>query len=297
MKKICCSVAVVILLMSLLLNSIIFAEENWIEYDYDLSGFTNLLAEEAFTVNITQGDEYSVKVRVTKDIKDKLDVKLDGDTLILGVKAGKSIINTDFVADVTMPDLEVLKVRSAATVKGEMDVDDLSVEASSAATVILKGSSDTLELEALHASSVSMDEFIAKNCEVICKHASDVDIQVSESIEAMARTASDINITGDGEVTASSDLTSDIKVSGQLLSEDDEITTGDMFVNDYQVTAAFDGLNNFWTKGMLKLDESIEMSAEEFEEAMEIFEASMEELSDVLEDFGDDLSDWFDNWH
>lgn len=297
MKKLCYSVSVVILLMATLLNSITFAEKSWIEYDYDLSGFTNLLAEEAFTVNLTQGDEFSVKVRVTKEIKDKLDVRVDGNTLILGVKSGKSIINTDFVADVTMPDLNTLKVKSAATVKGEMNVESLSIEASSAATVVLKGSSDKLEIQSLHASSVFMDEFVAKDCEVICKHASDVDIQVSESIEAMARTASDISITGDGEVTASSDITSDIKVGGQVLPEEDEITTGDMFINDYQVTATVDGLNNFWTRHMLKWEDNIEMSAEEFEEAMKEFESSMEDLGDVLEEFGDNLSDWFSNWN
>mgnify|MGYP003571752069 CR=1 FL=1 len=287
MKKILYRISIVVLMMTCFLSSMTFAEKDWVEHSYDINDFDKIIAEEGFVVNVVQGEVFSVKVNVTKDIIDKLDVRIEDETLVLGVKANQSIVNADYIADITMPDLKFLKVNSAATVNGEMTLTDLSIEATCAATVVMKGSADFVEIESLQASTVDLEDFAVKKADVICKNASIVSIQTTESITAMSRLVSDIKITGDAEVTASSDFTSDIHVCGELLAEEDEVVTGDMFVNDYQVTASNDCLNNFWTKSMLEWDDHVDISVDKFEQ-------SMDELEDLLDDFQDNLLDWID---
>ncbi len=287
MKKILYRISIVVLMMTCFLSSMTFAEKDWVEHSYDINDFDKIIAEEGFVVNVVQGEVFSVKVNVTKDIIDKLDVRIEDETLVLGVKANQSIVNADYIADITMPDLKFLKVNSAATVNGEMTLTDLSIEATCAATVVMKGSADFVEIESLQASTVDLEDFAVKKADVICKNASIVSIQTTESITAMSRLVSDIKITGDAEVIASSDFTSDIHVCGELLAEEDEVVTGDMFVNDYQVTASNDCLNNFWTKSMLEWDDHVDISVDEFEE-------SMDELEEIIEDFQDNLLDWID---
>lgn len=287
MKKILNRISIVVLMMTCFISSMTFAENDWVEHTYDLNDFDEIIAEEAFVVNVIQGEEFSVKVSVTKDIIDKLDIRVEDKTLILGVKSNQSIINADYIANITMPDLKLLKARNAASINGEMTLTDLSIEATCAATVVITGSADFVEVESLQASTVDLEEFVVRNADVICKNASVVSLYATESITAMSRLASDVKIRGDAEVTASSDFTSDIHVGGDVLADEDEIVTGEMFVNDYQVTATSDCLNNFWTKSMLEWDDHVDISVDKFEQ-------SMDELEEILDGFQDNLLDWID---
>lgn len=288
MKKLCICVLVVLMMVSYVLNDVTYGEIEWIEEIYEFEGFDEIYAEEAFTVYVTQGDAYSVKVKMKASMINCVDVRLKDGQLKLGVidKEKEKIEGKMFVAYVVMPDLIKVSSESAATVDVDMILKDLEVKANAAATIVLKGSGEYVNVEAIAASTIIMNEFEAQTADVICKAASDVQINVAKSITAMARTASDIDVYGTGEVTASSDLTSDVSINNHVLEEDEEITTSEMFVDDYQMTDSLENLNNLWVSRMLEIEEDMTITSEELEEI----------LNDVLDDVQDQLIDWIGQW-
>jgi hypothetical protein len=81
---------------------------------YDYSGFTAVQADQKFSVNVQQGKSFAVSVTVNDNLVQYLQVKVQGDTLHIGLDPGKSYRLADLTAEVTMPDVTAVTVNGAA---------------------------------------------------------------------------------------------------------------------------------------------------------------------------------------
>jgi hypothetical protein len=82
---------------------------------YDLADFTKVDVGHAFDTTIARADEFSVAVTVDDNILENVDVRLDGDTLRIGMKGNDSYRNATMDAAVTMPALSHLKLSGASS--------------------------------------------------------------------------------------------------------------------------------------------------------------------------------------
>lgn len=82
---------------------------------YDFSDFSKVEAGSAFAVEIASEDAHTVAVTVDDNVVENLDVRLDGDTLRIGVKGPDSYRNVTLEAAVAMPALRQLKLTGAST--------------------------------------------------------------------------------------------------------------------------------------------------------------------------------------
>ena len=208
---------------------------NVVSQEMPLTDFTSVEAANAFEVEITQSDTFSVTIRVDDNILDLVDVSKDGDTLKLRLERGVSLRrDVTLEADITMPELESLELSGASKASvsgfrssGQLDIDlsgassldgnleagETDIEASGASTVVLEGSATELTIEGSGASSLDLADFTVDTAEVELSGASDATVRAQESIDPVdVSGASKLRYLGDpslGDVTTSGASTVD----------------------------------------------------------------------------------------
>jgi hypothetical protein len=104
---------------------------------YDFVDFTEIDASSAFDVEVANGDTHAVAVTVDDNIAENLDVRLDGDTLRVGMKGNDSYRNITLQGAVAMPALSRLKLSgaSSADLGGLDSAEPLKMDLSGASSV------------------------------------------------------------------------------------------------------------------------------------------------------------------
>jgi hypothetical protein len=82
---------------------------------YDLEDFTKVDVGYAFDAQIAPAEEFSVAVTVDDNILENVEVRLDGDTLRIGMQGNDSYRNVTMDAAITMPALDHLRLAGAST--------------------------------------------------------------------------------------------------------------------------------------------------------------------------------------
>ena len=184
----------------------------------DFTGFDKIDASHAFQVDIRQGDDFSVVIRVDDNLVERLEVAKKGDTLKIGLERGRySFRNATLQAEVTMPALTGMDLSGAshATVAGFNSMNDLIVDLSGASIlqgdiiagdarfdvsgagkVTLSGSARDVTIDASGASIVDLDDFRATDADVDVSGASSVTIHISGRLDAEASGASHVSYLG-----------------------------------------------------------------------------------------------------
>lgn len=187
--------------------------------DFDLAGFTRLEVSSAFTVDVTQSEAYRVEITIDDSLINRLDVRVSGDTLHIGLRSGTSILGSATMkAVVTMPELAGLElsgatrgaisgfssdrglsvtVSGASRLSGDIDCGDARFDVSGASRLELTGAAKDLRVDASGASTVALDDFEAVEAIVDASGASRATVNVSDRLNATASGASTVLYTGD----------------------------------------------------------------------------------------------------
>ena len=187
--------------------------------DYDFSGFTKVSIGSAFQSQITQGESYAVSVTVDDNLLEYLDVRVDGDTLHVGLKPLVSLgfRNATLKTQITMPDLEGLdlsgatrtqlsgfsntkpvdvEISGASQLHGDIKTGQMQMRASGASTVDISGSTGPLDVEASGASTVRLNNFTSTDTSVRASGASNVTVNASGKLTGDASGASTVRYAG-----------------------------------------------------------------------------------------------------
>ncbi len=87
---------------------------NVVTNSMDISGFNKIDAGHTFQVTITQSEDYSVVINSDDNLVEHLDVRLDGDTLIINLTNRKSVWNATLEAEVSLPELTAVGFHGAS---------------------------------------------------------------------------------------------------------------------------------------------------------------------------------------
>ena len=98
--------------------------------EMDLTGFDKLDISQGFNVEVSQGDEFSVLVRVNENLVEYLQVEVVGDTLKIGLEGNQIYANATLQAEITMPTLTGLEVSGGSDAMVSGTGDDITVDAS-----------------------------------------------------------------------------------------------------------------------------------------------------------------------
>jgi hypothetical protein len=137
---------------------------------YDFADFTEVDVSSAFDVDVTNADTFAVEVTVDDNIVENLDVRLDGETLRIGLKGPDSYRDVTLDAAIAMPALNRLKLSGAskAGLASFKSTDAMTIDlsgasavtcsdvASGSATFKLQGASK-MDCSDLQTANVSID--------------------------------------------------------------------------------------------------------------------------------------------
>lgn len=204
-----------------------------IKQERKVSGFTSVEVGGAFTVYLYQGNKESLTVEADKNLMEFIKTEVKGDRLEIYTD-GKNISKfTKMNIYLTFQELEMLDISGAADVfgEGEMQFEDLILEASGASEleidmeasmlrldisgaseVELMGTATSFSGECSGASELDAYEFVIKHCEIDVSGAADARINVTDMLEVEVSGAASVKYKG------SPKLRSDVSGAGSLRS-------------------------------------------------------------------------------
>lgn len=168
---------------------------NLVSRSYDLSGFTKIEANDAAQITVTRGNTYSVNVEVDDNVEPRLEVKVTGDTLHIGLTEG-SIGLITFRAQVTMPTLTGVTLDGASSLTASLSGEDLAVDLNGASAATLTGTAGRVTVKADGASRALLSGLAAGDVEVNTNGASRAEVNSSGAVTGKADGASTVVVSG-----------------------------------------------------------------------------------------------------
>lgn len=196
----------------------------------EFTGFNRVEASHSFDIDIIQGDEYSVVLRVDENFVDYLDVNKRGNTLDLDLKDEYSYQFLDGVleASIIMPELLLVRLSGASdatmagfdsnarfeaalsgdtSLTGDLGAGDFVANVSGASDLSGKYTVDNTDLSASGASSIQLSG-----------SGSDLNVDAAGNsiinLEEFVSEDSSVNVSGASEVTLNAGGKLDVSASG-----------------------------------------------------------------------------------
>ena len=196
---------------------------NVVTQEEAITDFDQVDIHNSFNVEITQGEDFSVVIRVDDNLVEYLDVAKQGSTLRIGFDPNRSytILDATMEAEVTLPELVGLDLsgnsdarvsgfESAESLtvdlsgnsdlRGDIQAGDSSFDVSGNSSITLSGSAGDVSVDASGSSEVDLADFPAADGTVSASGASTVTVNLSGRLDADASGSSDIYYLGDPEL-------------------------------------------------------------------------------------------------
>jgi hypothetical protein len=196
---------------------------NVVTQEEAITGFDKVDISNSFSVDISQGEDFSVVIRVDDNLVDRLNVVKQGSTLKIGLEPMQSftIFDATMEAEVTMPELVgldlsgnsdaqlsgfesssslVVDLSGNSALRGDIQAGDTSFDVSGNSSAALSGSAGDVSISASGSSEVDLTDFPASNGSVDASGASTVTVNLSGRLDADASGSSDIYYLGAPEL-------------------------------------------------------------------------------------------------
>ena len=185
--------------------------------EYDFTDFDEVSIESAFVGTITRGDAYHVTVTVDDNLVDSLNVRQEGNRVIIGFEQPTLLTDADLNFEITLPALSALEASGATQVdiagftsaepfkadasgasriEGNIDSGDVDAHASGASSINLIGQGGNLTAEASGASTVDLSGFTTVDANVNASGASKIIVSTTGRLDAEASGASSVRFLG-----------------------------------------------------------------------------------------------------
>jgi hypothetical protein len=180
--------------------------------------FNALEISSAFTVNITQSNSYSITIAANQRIMDQIEVKQNGNLLIINVKPGAIIGSFNAKAQITMPKLDNITLSGAtrgtatgfnsdepfnAKILGASSLQltdfqsaDITIDLSGASSLNAKGSANNLSGIVSGASNLDLLNLAINVANVNLSGASHAEVNLNGELNVDASGASSLQYTG-----------------------------------------------------------------------------------------------------
>ena len=193
---------------------------NVVTQEEHLTGFDWVDISHSFTVDISQGESFSVVIRIDDNLVEHLNVIKQGDTLKIGLDPTRdfNIQNATMEAKVTMPELTGLDLSGSSdanitgfnstenltvdlsgssSLVGDIEAGDISIDLSGSSDMKLAGSAADLTIDISGSSDLDLAELPAVNARMAASGSSSAVVNASGRLDVEASGASDIYYLGD----------------------------------------------------------------------------------------------------
>lgn len=173
-----------------------------------ITGFSKVDVSHGFRVDISQGETFSVIIRIDDNLARYLEVVKRGSTLNIGLQPNRSytFTNATLQAEVTMPDLTGLDMSGGSRVtlinlsiqslnadlsggsrlQGDIETGNTTFDTSGGSNVTLSGSGQDLTVDASGGSQVNLDGFSVVDANIEASGGARVTVNPSGTLDADA---------------------------------------------------------------------------------------------------------------
>jgi len=150
---------------------------NVVTQEEAITGFDRLDISEGFNVDISQGDEFSVVIRVDDNFEEYLQVGKEGSTLKIGLEQNRIYSDATLQAEITMPEL-------------------VGLDLSGGSRASVSGSGEDIAIDASGGSGADLASFNVMNANVDASGGSQVTVNVSGTLNVDASGGSQVSYLG-----------------------------------------------------------------------------------------------------
>lgn len=180
-----------------------------------ISAFTKIKISGAVSVVYTNSDTLSLSVKAKENDLDNVETKVENSTLIISSKGTTRsdllvYVKNNHLKNVTSSgaasfkttnhiseDSLTFNLTGASDVFAKVDSKTLRCQQDGAASLVLEGTTDKLNVEISGAASLKSYNLLAKDAALLTSGASNAKVHVTEKFRATASSASDIKVMGD----------------------------------------------------------------------------------------------------
>ena len=193
---------------------------NLVTQEEAITGFDKVDVSHSFKVDISQGDAFSVVIRVDDNLVEHLQVVKQGSTLKIGLKDNRDFIisNATMEAEVTMPKLTgldasgashanitgfqstedlILDISGSSSLAGDISAGDVSIDLSGSSEATLSSSGQDLTLDVSGSSELDLSDFPVADAKIDAGGASTATVNASGRLDVDASGASNVYYLGD----------------------------------------------------------------------------------------------------
>ncbi len=196
---------------------------NVISQEESISDFDSIDISHSFSVDITQGEDFSVVIHIDDNLVEYLDVVKQGSTLMIRFEQGRSynIFDATMEAEIIMPDLVdidlsgdsearlsgfasakplIADISGNSRLNGDIQAGNVRLDASGNSSVTLSGTGEGISVDASGSSVVDLADFLGVNGDVGASGASTVTVNLSGRLDADASGSSDVYYLGNPDL-------------------------------------------------------------------------------------------------
>jgi len=163
----------------------------------DLDDFTRIVIEGAMDLTVEVGKSQSVKITGDDDYLNRVETKVEGNTLYLS-QEGRRWHDVEVDVEISVRKLEGIFLEGAADIVATgIESNEFDLEIDGAGDVTLEGTCGALTIEINGAGDVDAEDLKCKSVDATINGAGDIDAYASESVEAELNGVGDITICGD----------------------------------------------------------------------------------------------------
>lgn len=163
-----------------------------------ITGFDKLDVSDGFHVDVSQGDDFSVVIRIDDNLLKRLRVARQGETLKIGLDPGTNVRGdrVTMEADITMPELAGADLSGGSHLNGDLQVADLTLTLSGGSHVTLFGSAGDLTVDTSGGSHAKLGGLSVADAGVDASGGSHVTVKPSGTLDADASGGSHVRYLG-----------------------------------------------------------------------------------------------------
>jgi hypothetical protein len=165
---------------------------------FNIADFTAVSASNGFTIQITQGNSYSINVTTDDNLQQYVNVYKSGSTLYVGLKPGIGYQTTQLRAEVTMPDLQNLQASGGTTVTtGNFNVtSDFVADLSGGSRLTMTGQGANINVRGSGGANINLTDFPAHNATVDLSGGSQCIVNLDGRLDATLSGGSQLHYKG-----------------------------------------------------------------------------------------------------
>jgi hypothetical protein len=188
-----------------------------IDQPLDIKNFTSINAKGAYTLIVSQADNFKVTLSTDDNLSNRLRISLERSTLMLNIEAPATFFPTQLKITVTMPKLLGLNLSGGAkatvagfnsqddfslfiadkgTLDGKLAASNFNLNLSGGSKVVLSGSAVSLDLIANNSSILDLHDIVFTQAQIRLDNASEATLMVTGQFDVGLKNKSKLVFSG-----------------------------------------------------------------------------------------------------